>query len=191
MLDSMAKYWWVPFVRGIFAILFGLLAFIWPGLTLLALVLLFGAYALLDGFFNLIGGLSSRQGQPHRWLTLAEGVVSILAGILTFFWPAITALVLLYVIAFWSIVTGVLEISGAIQLRRVIRNEWFLVLGGIASILFGLLLVILPGEGFLALVWLIGGYAIVFGILLISLGLRLRGHSGPRVPGGRSGIVTG
>jgi uncharacterized membrane protein HdeD (DUF308 family) len=183
MLDmrSAVEHWWAFAVRGVAAIIFGILAFIWPGVTLAVLVLLWGAYALVDGVFALIGAF--RTGQGDRWLLIIEGVAGILAGILTFIWPGLTALVLVYIIAAWALVTGVLEIIAAIRLRRVIQNEWLLILSGIVSVLFGLALVIAPGTGALALIWLIAAYAVVFGVLLIILAFRLRGL-GQRQPFG-------
>ena len=166
-------------MRGVAAVVFGILAFIWPGVTLAVLVLLWGAYALVDGILGLLSAF--RTGQDHRWALLVEGIVSIAAGIATFVWPGLTALVLVYIIAVWALVTGVLEVVAAIRLRQVIQNEWWLVLSGIASLLFGIALIVAPGAGALALIWLIGAYAIIFGVLLLGLAFRLRGmaHRGP------------
>lgn len=184
MLAILARNWWVFALRGVAAIIFGILAIIWPLLTLQVLVLLFGAYALVDGVFTVIAGIASHERNQRWWMMLLEGIAGIIVGILTFFWPGTTALVLLYFIAAWAIVTGVLEIVAAIQMRRIIENEWMMILAGIASILFGLLLFIFPGAGALSLVWLIGAYSIVFGILLIILALRLRGMPhGPAATG--------
>ena len=184
MLGILARNWWVFALRGVAAIIFGILAIIWPLLTLQVLVLLFGAYALVDGVFTVIAGIASHERNQRWWMMLLEGIAGIIVGILTFFWPGTTALVLLYFIAAWAIVTGVLEIVAAIQMRRIIENEWMMILAGIASILFGLLLFIFPGAGALSLVWLIGAYSIVFGILLIILALRLRGMPhGPAATG--------
>ncbi|MGH2351177.1 MAG: HdeD family acid-resistance protein [Chloroflexota bacterium] len=174
MLGMLARNWWAVALRGLLAVIFGVLAFVWPGITLGALVLLFGAYALVDGIFALIGAVRAGSGQNRSPLVL-EGIAGVAAGVLTFIWPGITALVLLYLIATWAIVTGVLEVWAAIRLREEISNEWLLGLGGVASILFGILLVIFPGAGALTVVWLIAAYAVVFGVLLIALGFRLRG----------------
>jgi len=157
------------------AILFGIAAFVWPGITLVALVLLFGAYALVDGIFAVIAGVAARREQERWWMMILEGVAGIVIGVLTFLYPGITALVLLYFIAAWSIVTGAFEIAAAIRLRREIEGEWLLGLAGFASLLFGVLLVILPGPGALALIWLIGSYALIFGVLMLILAFRLRG----------------
>src|SRR5689334_1932097 len=170
----LTRNWWLVGLRGLLAIIFGLLAFIWPGLTLFALVLLFGAYALVDGIFAVGAAISRHAGGRHWWAVLIEGLAGILFGLLTFFWPGMTALILLYLIAFWGIVTGILEIAAAVRLRREISNEWMLGLGGVLSLLFGVLLILFPGAGALAVVWLIGSYAIVFGITLLILAWQLR-----------------
>src|SRR5262249_13320305 len=142
MFGEMTRYWWVLALRGVVAVLFGLLAFVWPGVTLAALVLLFGAYALLDGVAALVHAVAGGAGM--RWPLALEGLVGVLAGIATLVWPGITALALLYLIAVWAIVTGVLEVVSAIRLRQVIDNEWLLGLSGLASVVFGVLLVVWP-----------------------------------------------
>lgn len=174
LLPTLAGNWWALLLRGIVAVLFGLAALFWPGLTLLVLVLFFGAYALVDGFLAIAAGV--RGSGRRRWLLLAEGLLGILAGLVTFFYPNITAFVLLYVIAFWAIFTGIVEITMAISLRREIENEWLMGLSGVVSVLFGIILAVLPGVGLLSLVWLIGIYAIVFGVAQIALGFRVRSH---------------
>ena len=173
MLHALAQYWWALAIRGLVAILFGLLTFLLPGITLVTLVLLFGAYALVDGVFNVI---ASFRTASHHWALLIEGVVGIIVGILTFAWPAITALVLLYLIAFWAIFTGIFEIVAGIRLRKAITNEWLLIVMGVLSLLFGVLILVAPGTGALAIVLWIGAYAFVFGIVLMVLAFRLRGH---------------
>jgi uncharacterized membrane protein HdeD (DUF308 family) len=175
VVDELARHWWVVALRGLVAVLFGILAFAWPGLTLAVLVLLFGAYALVDGILGVVAAL--RGDAQHRVAMLLEGVVGILAGLAAFAWPGLTALVLLYIIAFWAILTGVLEIVAAIRLRRVIQNEWALLIGGVLSVVLGLVLVAAPGAGALAVIWIIGAYAVVFGITLLALAWRLRGHA--------------
>src|ERR1700693_548759 len=160
MLHSLAKNWWALALRGLVALMFGLLTFVLPGITLVTLILLFGAYALADGIFNIIAFF---RVASHHWALLIEGLIGIIAGILTFVWPGITALALLYVIAFWAVFTGVMEVVAAVNLRHVITNEWALIFSGVLSVIFGLLLVIQPGAGALALVWLIGIYAVIFG----------------------------
>lgn len=173
MLHTLAKNWWALALRGFAAVLFGLLTFFLPGITLVTLILLFGAYALVDGIFNVVAFF---RVASHHWALLIEGLIGIIAGILTFVWPAITALALLYVIAFWAIFTGVFEIIAGIRLRKVITNEWLLLLMGTLSFLFGLFILIAPGVGALAIVLWIGAYALVFGIFLLALAFRLRGH---------------
>jgi uncharacterized membrane protein HdeD (DUF308 family) len=173
MLHTLAANWWALALRGLAAVLFGLLTFFLPGITLVTLVLLFGAYALVDGVFNVIAFF---RVTSHHWALLIEGVIGIIAGILTFAWPAITAIVLLYVIAFWAILTGIFEIVAGIRLRKAVTNEWLLLVMGGLSILFGLLILFAPGAGALAIVIWIGAYALVFGIILLALAFRLRGH---------------
>jgi uncharacterized membrane protein HdeD (DUF308 family) len=174
MQAMLARYWWVPVLRGVFAVLFGLAAFFWPGLTAVVLVSLFGAYALIDGIFAVIAGIRSYGDRERWWATLLEGLAGIVIGVLTFLSPGTTALALLYFIAAWAILTGVFEIFAAIRLRKEIEGEWMLLLAGVASVLFGILLIVQPGSGALAVIWLIGSYALVFGVLLIILGFRMR-----------------
>jgi uncharacterized membrane protein HdeD (DUF308 family) len=173
MLHTLAANWWALALRGLVAVLFGLLTFFLPGITLVTLVLLFGAYALVDGVFNVIAFF---RVASHQWALLVEGVVGIIAGVLTFAWPAITAFALLYLIVFWAILTGIFEIVAGIRLRKTIANEWLLLLMGFLSLLFGLLILFAPGTGALAIVLWIGAYALVFGIFLLALAFRLRGH---------------
>ena len=174
VLPVLSRNWWALALRGLAAIVFGVLAFVWPGLTLWALVLLFGAYMLVDGIFAIVAVVRA-AGREARWgLLLVEGVLGVLAGLVAFLWPGITALALLYLVAAWAIVTGILQIVGAVRLRREIEGEWALILGGVLSVIFGVVLVVLPGPGILALVWLIGAYAVVSGVLLIVLAFRVR-----------------
>jgi uncharacterized membrane protein HdeD (DUF308 family) len=174
MMIVLAHNWWALALRGLFAILFGVMAFAWPGITLGAMVLLYGAYALVDGVFAIAAAVTGRTRGIPWWALLLEGIAGIAIGVMTFAWPGITALVLLYLIAAWAIVTGVFEIVAAIQLRKEIRGEWILALSGALSILLGVLLVARPTVGLLWIVWMTGAYAIVFGSLLIALGFRLR-----------------
>jgi uncharacterized membrane protein HdeD (DUF308 family) len=160
--------------RGVAAVVFGLLTLLWPGITLTALVLLFGAYVMVVGTVILVAAL---RGEPETrgergWLIL-EGVVSIAFGFVTFVWPHITALALLYLIAFWAAVTGALELAIAVRLRRVLRHEWLLIVASVLSLLFAALLVISPRDGALAITWLIGWYAMVTGALELALAYRL------------------
>jgi uncharacterized membrane protein HdeD (DUF308 family) len=177
MLHSLARCWWLILLRGIAAIVFGVLAFIWPGITLITLILFYGAFVLIDGILALASAIMGGSMQPRWWLALI-GVLGIIVGLLTFVWPAVTALVLLVFIAAWAITLGIFQIIGAIRLRQEIDNEWMLILGGALSVLFGVVLLIAPGAGALALIWLIGAYAIVFGILLVAFALKLKKHSG-------------
>jgi uncharacterized membrane protein HdeD (DUF308 family) len=174
----MAGNWWALLLRGIAAVLFGLAALFWPGLTLFVLVVFFGAYALVDGIFALVAGIRGSGG--FRWLLIVEGALGVIAGLVALFYPGVTALVLLYVIAIWAIITGVLEVVTAISLRREIENEWLMGLGGVISVIFGIILAVLPGVGLLSLVWLIGIYALIFGIALIVLSFRVRGQQHQR-----------
>jgi uncharacterized membrane protein HdeD (DUF308 family) len=175
LLHTLAKNWWLLLLRGICA-LFGVLTFVWPGITLLTLVLLYGAYALADGVLALAEAVMGGAPAPRWWLALV-GLLGIAVGMLTFAWPAITALVLLLFIAGWAIATGVLQIVGAIRLRKEIDNEWLLIASGVLSVVFGLILVVQPGTGALALLYVIGIYAILYGILLVWLSLRLREYA--------------
>lgn len=172
MLHALAKNWWLVLLRGLCAIIFGILAFAWPGITLVTLVLLYGGFALADGILAIAASIIGGHPAPRWWLAVM-GLLGISAGILTFVWPAITALVLLMLIAFWAIATGVMQIIGAIKLRKEIDNELFLILGGILSVVFGIVMLAQPGAGALALVLVIGGYAIMYGVLLIAFALRL------------------
>ncbi len=181
LVDDLARHWWVIALRGVAAVLFGVLAFVWPGMTLAVLVLLFGAYALVDGVLAIV--VAVRGGTDHRLAMGLEGVVSELAGLAAFVFPGLTALVLLYIIAFWAILTGVLEVVAAIRLRRAITNEWGLIIGGVLSVLFGIVLIAAPGAGALAVVFLIGAYAVLFGVTLLMLSWGLRSHE-QRLPGG-------
>jgi len=181
-VDSLSRNWWAVSLRGLAGILFGIITFFAPGISLAALVLLFGAYAFADGVLTIISAIR-RRGADRWWLLLLNGLVGIAAGILTLVWPGITALALLYVVAAWALVTGVLEIAAAIRLRKAITGEWLLALSGVLSMALGVMLVLWPGAGALALVIWIGAYAFVFGVLLLALGLRLRGLGSLRARG--------
>jgi uncharacterized membrane protein HdeD (DUF308 family) len=160
-------------VRGIVGVVVGIIAFLWPGITIAALVVIFGVYAIVDGITNLVLGFS-RTGAHGRWAHVLQGVVGIAAGVLTFMWPAISALVLVLFIGAWAIITGVFEIVAAIRLRQVITGEWMLVLSGIVSILFGVMVFAFPLAGAVGISWILGAYAMTAGIILISLGVKLR-----------------
>jgi uncharacterized membrane protein HdeD (DUF308 family) len=175
-VQALAKSWWLVLLRGIAAIVFGILAFIWPGLTLLTLVLFYGAYALVDGVLSLIAAFTGGAKPVPTWWLVVIGLLGIAAGLVTFLWPGITALVLVIFIGAWAIAHGIFEIVGAIKLRKEIDNEWWLILAGALSVLFGIIVLAAPGAGALGLIWIIGAYSIVFGILLVGLSLRLRKH---------------
>lgn len=175
MFTQMFRNWWLFAVRGVIAIVFGILALIWPGSAMLALVLLFGAFALLDGLFAVAVGIASRGYFERWWAVLLEGLTGIVIGISTFFWPNITALILLYFIATWAVITGVLEIVTAIKFRHVIPGEWAMILNGLFSVLLGALLFVFPGAGEVGLTWLIGIYAIIAGVTEMIFAFRLHG----------------
>ena len=192
MLHAIARNWWVLLLRGICAILFGLMAFAMPGITLWALIILFAAYALLDGIAAVMFGLSGKSDGKPWWQMILVGVLGIIAGVCAFAWPGLTAVVLLVMIATWSIVRGVFEIAAAIRLRKVIDNEWLLVAGGLLSIAFGIVLLTRPAAGALAVIWIIGAYAIMLGIIEISLAMRLRSLKHHlEGPGGTQGPTVG
>ena len=178
MLQIMARNWWMLLVRGIAAILFGIAVFLIPGLALAVMVLLWGAYVLVDGIFAIVTGIRGRELHSNWWVTVLEGVIGVAAGVVTFLWPGITVFVLLYIIAAWAIITGALEIWAAIQLRREIEGELWLGLSGLLSILFGVFLFVAPGAGILSLLWLVAIYAVLFGVVMIVLGFRLRNMAG-------------
>lgn len=179
-LPAETGHWWTLALRGVIAILFGLAAFLRPDIALGALILLFGAYALVDGVFAIVGVFGGTRAGTPRWLLLLEGVVGILAGIIALIFPGLTAIALLYLVAAWAVVTGIAEIATAIRLRQEIQGEWALIVGGILSVLFGLLLAVLPGVGILSLIWLIGAYAVVFGVLLLITAFQVRGRDNQR-----------
>jgi uncharacterized membrane protein HdeD (DUF308 family) len=172
-VEALSRNWWLFLLRGLAGILFGIITFIAPAISLAALVLLFGAYAFADGVLAIVAAVR-RRGEARWGMLLLEGVAGIAVGVMTLFLPGITALTLLYLIAAWAIVTGVLELVAAVRLRKEIKGEWILALGGIASIAFGVLVALLPGAGALAIVIWIGAYALVFGVLLVVLSFRLR-----------------
>ena len=182
----LARHWWALVIRGLVGVAVGVLTFIWPTITFIALVFLFAGYALVDGVLNLVAAVRAAQAHEHWMVLTIEGVVGIGAAIVTVLWPGITALALVLVIGAWAIVTGALEVSAAVKLRRYIDGEWLLALSGILSMIFGILIMIAPLAGALVIALWVGAYAFVSGAILIALGFRLRSwdrepHAGPTV----------
>jgi uncharacterized membrane protein HdeD (DUF308 family) len=175
MRIALVTNWWSLVIRGVAAILFGIFTFVWPGITLTALVFLFAGYVLVDGVVSITGVVKAVHAHDRWGVLLLEGMAGIVAAAVTVLWPAITALALVYVIAAWATVTGVFEVAAAVHLRKHISGEWLLALGGIASLLFGILLMIAPLAGALVIALWVGAYMLVFGVLLVALGFRLRG----------------
>jgi uncharacterized membrane protein HdeD (DUF308 family) len=181
-IGTLARNWWVVLLRGIAGIFFGLATFFAPGISLAALVLLFGAFAFADGLLAIVSAIRRRGSSDRWWMVLLRGLAGVAVGVVTVIWPNITALALVYLIAAWALVTGGLEIAAAIRLRKVISGEWLLILSGLAAVALGIVLVLFPEPGALALVLLIGVYALVSGVLLIVLAFRLRSWLKSRSP---------
>lgn len=174
MLDQLSRNWgWIA-LRGVAAVIFGVLAFAWPGVTLVVLALFFGAYALIDGIFALVAAYRGREGGKPVWPLALIGVLGVAAGIVTFLWPEMTALALLMFIAVWALLIGIAQIVAAVRLRKEIDNEWMLGASGALSVLFGALMIASPGAGAVAVAWIIGAYSMAFGVLLIVLSVRLK-----------------
>ena len=170
----LADTWWLVALRGIAAIVFGILAFVWPKITLLTLVWLYGAYAFINGVVALVQAFTGPKEGRRTGALVFQGIISIVVGVIAFFVPGITALALLLLIAAWAIVSGIFEIVTAVRLRKVISHEWLMIGAGILSVVFGILLMLQPAVGAVAMIWWIGGFAIVFGFLLVALAFRLR-----------------
>jgi uncharacterized membrane protein HdeD (DUF308 family) len=184
MLNAIYQNRWLIGLRGVIAILFGVLAFIWPGLTAVALVYMFAAYVFIDGILTIASAVRNRAENDRWWLMLLEGIVDIAAGVIAFLFPGLAAITLVFVIAIWAIVTGVLEIATAIRLRKEIKNEWALGLTGLVSIVLGVIMILNPNAGLIGLVWVIGSYAIIFGVLMLVLAFnagRMMREGGARV----------
>jgi uncharacterized membrane protein HdeD (DUF308 family) len=178
MLGLVARDWWVFAIRGIAAIVFGILAFIWPVTTLAVLVFLFGAYVLVDGVALLVSLIrGDALARRHAWAVGIMGLLGIIAGIITFAWPGLTAVSLLYLVAVWAIAMGTFQVVAAVALRRELDGEFWMGLGGVASVVFGALLIVFPGAGLLSLVWLVGIWSLVFGVSSLGLAYRLHGIS--------------
>lgn len=170
----LSRNWWLMLLRGIVAIAFGVLIFAKPQISLQVLVYLFGIYVLVDGILSVVVAIQSRDEIDSWGILLLWGLLGIAVGILAFVKPDITALALLFYIALWAIATGVLEIAAAIRLREVITDEWWLILAGLVSVAFGVVLIARPDAGALAVLWLIGAYAIVFGLLVVIFAFKIR-----------------
>jgi uncharacterized membrane protein HdeD (DUF308 family) len=174
MLHTFVRNWDTFLVRGILAILFGIVTLLMPGITLAVLVALFAGYALVDGVLLSITALKTRKVYSDWWLMLLTGLASIAAGVVTVVWPGITTATLFYLIVAWAIATGILETIYAIRFRKEIEGEGWLVLDGVLSVAFGILLLAQPTAGALAVLWMIGVYAIAYGVLLVVLAFRIR-----------------
>jgi uncharacterized membrane protein HdeD (DUF308 family) len=174
MLEAVTRHWWAVGLRGVLGILFGIAAIVWPAAALWALIIVFGAYALVDGVFAVVEAVM-RWREAHRWALLLEGVLGIIFGVIALVTPVIAVLAWVYVIAAWALVTGVLEIVNAIHLRKHISGEIWMLLSGVLSVIFGLLLAFWPLQGALAVTWIIGIYAVIFGIFFVVLAFRLKG----------------
>jgi uncharacterized membrane protein HdeD (DUF308 family) len=174
LVAALARNWWMLALRGVLAILFGVLAWLQPAITLKVLILTFGVYALADGVIGAWSAVSGRNTEKYWWAMLLWALVSVVAGILAFTAPALTAAALLLYIGFWAIAAGVMQIVTGIRLRKEIQGEWLMMLGGLASVLFGIVVLARPGVGALAMLWVIGFYAVFFGAVLFALALKLR-----------------
>lgn len=179
MIQLLARNWWALALRGVFALLFGILALALPGITAETLILLFGIFAIADGILAIVAAVRAAERHERWGAMVIEGIVGILAGLVAIFIPLAAALALVLVVGAWAFVTGTLELVAAVKLRRAIANEWLLVIDGVLSIMLGFFMLAFPGAGLLALVWMIGIYALLFGIALIALAVRLRGHAHP------------
>ena len=171
---ALGRNWWLLLVRGLVAIVFALLTWAQPGVSLAALVLVFGIYVLADGLLGVWSAIAKRRDNRHWWLLLLWGLVGIVVGVMTFIMPGITGLVLLMYIAAWAVITGVLQIVAAIRLRKEIKGEWLLILSGLVSVALGVLLFLQPGAGALAVAWIIAAYAFIFGVLMVLLAFKVR-----------------
>jgi len=171
---ALGRNWWLLLVRGLVAIVFALLTWAQPGVSLAALVLVFGIYVLADGLLGVWSAIAKRRDNRHWWLLLLWGLVGIVVGVMTFIMPGITGLVLLMYIAAWAMITGVLQIVAAIRLRKEIKGEWLMILSGLVSVAFGVLLFLQPGAGALAVAWIIAAYAFIFGVLMVLLAFKVR-----------------
>jgi uncharacterized membrane protein HdeD (DUF308 family) len=174
----MLSYWWVLLLRGALAILFGIAAYAWPGMTLVTLLTFFGAFAFVDGIFNVFHAFSGRKEDERWWVLLLEGLLGIAIGVITFQAPEITATVLILYIGFWAMATGVLRIILAVRLRKEIEGEWWMALAGLAGIVFGVFMLARPGAGALAVLWVIAAWAVVGGVCLVIFSFKVKALGG-------------
>ena len=174
----MSSHWWVLLLRGVFAILFGIVAYGWPGMTLATLLTFFGAFVFVDGVFNVFHAVSDRKEHEHWWVLLLEGLLGIAFGVITFQAPEITATVMILYIAFWAMASGILRIILAVRLRKEIEGEWWMVLSGLVSVVFGVLMMARPGAGALAVLWVVAIWSIVGGVFLVILSFKVKGLGG-------------
>jgi len=173
--DLLSRYWWMTLLRGLFWILFGIVILAKPGISVVTLTLAFGIIMFVDGIINVINAFSGRTQHDDWWVLLLTGLAGVGLGILTFYNPAATAIAVVFYVAIWAVATGLLSIVAAIRLRKQIEGEVWMGLAGLASVIFGVLLVARPGAGVLTLLWLIGVYALAFGIFLVFLAFRVKG----------------
>jgi uncharacterized membrane protein HdeD (DUF308 family) len=172
-MGDITRSWWLLLIRGLASLIFGILALIWPGLTVLTLIIFFGAFAIVDGVFAIGSAIRRAERRVEWWPELIEGILGIIIGLIAFIWPGLTALGLLYIIGAWAVITGITEIAAAVRLRAAIDNEWFLGLSGVLSVVWGVILFIFPGTGAIAIAWLIGILAIIYGAALLSFAWRI------------------
>jgi uncharacterized membrane protein HdeD (DUF308 family) len=177
--NALTRNWWALLIRGFLGVAFGVLTWVWPGMTLMILVTLFGVYALVDGVFAVVSAVRAARRQERWWPVALEGALGLAAGVVTFVAPLATAFALLIIVAAWALSTGVLQIVAAIRLRKHIRGEWLLALAGVLSVAVGVLLILRPGAGLMALVWWIGAYAFASGLIMIALAIKLKRLAAP------------
>lgn len=182
MLHVVSAQWWILLLRGIVAIVLGIIALLFPAVMALAIAFLFGAYALIDGIIAIAASVRMSHAESRWWWLLVEGIIGVVFGIAALVWPAISLLALVYLMAFWAIATGITAITTAWRLRTIVPGEWLWILGGIVSVVFGLGIIFAPGLGALALVVIFAWYAIFFGIAFIGVAFRLRSHRTSNAP---------
>jgi len=174
ILDTLTRNWWVLLLRGLGAIAFAIVTWVWPGLTIAVFILLFGAFTFADGALALWGAITGPKGDRDRWVLLLWGLVGLGTGVLALLAPGLVAASFIFLIAGWAILTGILEIVAAIRLREQIKGEWVLIVAGLVSVAFGVVIALRPGAGAVAISWLVAGYAFFFGLLLVVLSFKVR-----------------